>query len=133
EDAAQQEDELGETRMLAVCSSCHEADRVYESGRRTLGEWKDVVERMIALGSDAAPTDAALITKYLAHTFGMANVNRALAPELAEVLRISQAEADAIVDYRKGIGKFADFAALSKVPGINVSKLEQSVESLNFR
>jgi competence ComEA-like helix-hairpin-helix protein len=54
------------------------------------------------------------------------------ATDLAAVLGLSLQEAEAIVDYRKAHGKFADVAALLKVPGLDKSKIEADPDALRF-
>ena len=46
-----------------------------------------------------------MIIKYLVTDFGRVDVNKAPAPELAEVLHLTDAEAEAIVAARKAAGR----------------------------
>jgi len=64
--------------------------------------------------------------------YGKVNVNTAPAGEIAQILGLSQKEADAIVKFRKDHGKFEDFDALGKVPGVDPKKLEKSREAIAY-
>jgi competence ComEA-like helix-hairpin-helix protein len=59
-------------------------------------------------------------------------VNRAPAEDLVTVLAISKEDGDAIVAYRTTHGDFDDFDELTKVPGIDLDKLEARKASLRF-
>ena len=59
-------------------------------------------------------------------------MNRAVAKDIALVVGITGADADAIVTYRKANGDFADFDALTKVPGIDVDKLQKNKDAIGF-
>ncbi len=60
-------------------------------------------------------------------------VNAAAAEELAAVLGLTAKDAQAIVEYRKAHGNFADLAALMKIEGIDKTKLEEQPEALRFQ
>jgi len=53
--------------------------------------------------------------------------------ELAAVLGLSAKDAQAVVDYRKAHGNFADLAALMKIEGIDKAKLEEQPDALRFQ
>jgi DNA uptake protein ComE-like DNA-binding protein len=48
------------------------------------------------------------------------------------VLGLTPADADAIVNFRKTNGDFADYDALAKVPNVNVEKLEKAKDAIAF-
>jgi competence ComEA-like helix-hairpin-helix protein len=48
------------------------------------------------------------------------------------VLGFSAKDAQAIVEYRTAHGKFADAAALAKVPGIDKAKIEEQPDAMRF-
>jgi hypothetical protein len=62
-----------------VCSSCH-ALEVVTKKQATREEWRDVVQAMVDRGAALKPGEAALVTDYLARTFG----KRDRAKELVE-------------------------------------------------
>jgi DNA uptake protein ComE-like DNA-binding protein len=45
----------------------------------------------------------------------------------------SSKDAQAIVGYRTANGPFADIDALRKVPGINVTKIDEQPDALRFK
>ena len=72
---------------------------------------------------------------YLAANFGpdaKVNVNEAAIDELKSVLGLLSPEAVAIVEYRKGHGKFKAWRDLLKVPGVAAKKIEAKAESMAF-
>jgi competence ComEA-like helix-hairpin-helix protein len=131
---AEQEEELariGEETTDRVCSECHPIDDV-TGRRRTARDWNNVVTDMVTRGANATDDEFAIIKRYLTRYFGIVSVNTASAEELSAVLGLSAKDASAIVEYRKTHGKFADAEALSKVPGIDKSKIEAQPDALRF-
>ena len=114
-----------------VCASCHKPESVV-STRRTREQWLDTLEKMISKGLKATDEDLNAVLDYLVGQYGRVNVNRATADDIAEVLGLSPKEAEVIVKYRKDNGKFEDFDALSKVPGVDLKQLEKSREAVSF-
>src|SRR5215813_11792807 len=100
--------------LQKVCSSCHALDKV------------------VSLGAKGTEEEFAAIFAYLVRRYGRVNVNAATAGEIAEVVGLSEQEADVIVKYRQEKGKFDDFEALSKAPGVAVEKLEKSREAISY-
>jgi competence ComEA-like helix-hairpin-helix protein len=87
---------------------------------------------MIDAGAEASDAEYQTILEYLVSNYGAVAVNRAQAVDLVTVLAISKEGADAIVAYRTAHGDFDDFDELTKVPGIDVDKLEERRASLRF-
>ena len=114
-----------------VCSECHDIGMATDT-RRTPKEWNEVVFTMAASGANATDDEFATIKKYLARTYGRVAVNSAPAEDFSAVLGLTAEEAAAIVEYRKANGKFADAAALAKVPGIDKAKIEAQPAALRF-
>jgi competence protein ComEA len=132
----------GKGQFTRVCNGCHGLE-VLNGMRMSEGGWAAVVDDMISRGAQASSDDIALITKYLAANFGPGNaagapesarvhVNTASAKELVSGLGITDKDADAIVHYRETNGSFADLAALRKVPGLDLKKLEESKDRIDF-
>jgi competence ComEA-like helix-hairpin-helix protein len=135
QDAAQQQDPNGDKDapvFQRVCSNCHPIARVV-GARRSRQQWEEVIETMIN-SRNAKVTDEEfdVILGYLARQHGRVNVNQALADELMEVLALSEAVANGIVSYRKEHGTFADFDALTKVPGLDKEALEKKRDAITF-
>jgi competence ComEA-like helix-hairpin-helix protein len=131
----QQTTASGETPERAlyvrVCAECHDLDRT-ETLRRTRSEWTDTIFQMIDEGAEASEEEFQTILEFLVANYGAVAVNYASADDLVAVLAISREEGDAIVAYRTAHGNFSNFDALTKVPGIDVGKLEQRKASLRF-
>jgi competence protein ComEA len=110
---------------------CHEATLVGRS-LRTPTEWEEVLGEMVALGAAGTDEQFAQVTTYLLKNLAKVNVNTARASELALILDIPPATADALVKYRGSNGKFITIDDLKKVPGIDADRLESRKARLTF-
>jgi competence protein ComEA len=128
---AQQPDAQAEEVFKTTCTRCHTPDRVL-SARKTRTQWEETLDKMTKLGATASDDDWTTVLDYLMRHCGKVNVNRAPAKDIALVLGITPADADAIVTFRKTNGDFADYDALAKVPGLNVEKLEKAKDAIAF-
>lgn len=118
--------------FTSVCVKCHPKERVIAT-RRTRSQWEEVIATMIsARGAQVSDEDFDTVLGYLAREHGRVNVNRAPPADMAEVLHIPDATAEAIAGYRREHGPFADFDALTKVPGIDRDKLEKMRDAILF-
>ena len=129
--AATQTQETFQALLQKVCGSCHALSKVTGS-RRSRAQWEEVTDKMIASGAKASDEEFTATINYLVSQYGRANVNTASASEIAEATGLSEQEAEAIVKYRKDKGKFEDFDALSKTPGVAKEKLEKSRDAISF-
>ena len=120
-----------EATMERVCILCHPFENIIKT-RRNVTDWNIQVTTMAGRGAPGTDADFATITKYLIRFYGLVHVNSATAEELTSVLGLSAKDANAVVEYRKAHGKFADLAALEKVDGIDKAKLEEQREALKF-
>ena len=121
-----------ERAFTNACAKCHPAERV-TAMRRTRSQWEEVINKMITVrGAQVFDEDFDAVLGYLTRVYGSVNVNRAPAPDIVEVLNISDSLAAAIVTYRREHGAFEDFDALVKVPGIDRRKLEQKRDAITF-
>ena len=114
-----------------VCAECHDIGMATEP-RRTPKEWNTVVVTMATQGANATDEEFATIKKYLARQYGVVHVNTATAEELSAVLGLTAKDAAAIVEYRAANGKFADVAAIAKVPGVDKARIEAQFQALRF-
>lgn len=121
----------GEDTTVKVCTECHEFDQVVAL-RRTPREWKDMVTTMANKGATGSPEEFAAIRQYLTRHYGVVAVNTAPSADLSAVLGLSSQEADGVVAYRSEHGKFANLEALTKVPGLDKSKIEDQPDALRF-
>jgi competence ComEA-like helix-hairpin-helix protein len=125
------QEDKGAAAFTAVCSKCHPADRIVAT-RRTRSQWEEILDKMTKLGAQVTDDNYDTLITYLLSHYGKINVNRGEAKDLAMVASISPKDAEAIVKYRTEHGDFADFDALSKVPGIDVKVLEEHKAALDF-
>jgi competence ComEA-like helix-hairpin-helix protein len=135
QDASRQQDANGDKDAPVferVCANCHPIARVV-GARRSRQQWEEVIETMInSRNAKVTDEEFEVILGYLTRQHGRVNVNHALADELMEVLALPEAMANTIVSYRKEHGAFADFDALSKVPGLDKDALEKKRDAITF-
>jgi len=129
--ARPQEGPPAKEALQKVCGACHALERVTAS-RRSRAQWDETMDKMISLGAKGTEEEFAAIMAYLIRWYGRVNVNVATAGEIAEVVGLSEKEAEVIVKYRQEKGKFDDFEALSKAPGVAVEKLKKSRDAISF-
>ena len=105
----------GKALMERTCTKCHALTSTLRQ-RNTRERWSAIVDDMVARGAEISDSEIETIIDYLANNFGpKVNVNKASAEELARVLEIPTATADAIVEYRAKNGNFKDIEDLKKV------------------
>lgn len=134
-------DGAGKQAVQEACSVCHGLNYLVR-WKRTLGEWRDVVNNMVALGAPMISTEeieAAI--QYLAKNLGSStplsgphkiNVNRASPKELETALGLSTSEAEAIQRYRDANGKIGGWNDLQNVRGVDLKKLESQRFRLTY-
>jgi competence ComEA-like helix-hairpin-helix protein len=121
----------GEEVFLNRCSNCHGADRALAAPRTKKG-WEGVLAEMTNIGAQLEPGEQETILAFLTEQYGLVNVNSASAEELV-ALGLSKKDADTISSYRTDHGPFADFAALQRVPGLDVDRLNAVRQRVAFR
>ncbi len=114
-----------------VCSTCHEPERIL-SNRRTRDQWGEVIDKMVERGAQGSDEDFDAVLEYLMSHYGRVNVNRAAPEDLAEVLKLSEKDGQAIATYRTEHGPFADFDGLTRVPGVDVEVLKKNRDAISF-
>ena len=114
-----------------VCVLCHPPDRIV-SVRKTKSEWEEVLDKMITKGAQLNDDNYGSIEEYLLRNYGKVNVNKAMKDDLVLVAGVTPAEADSIIKFRTENGPLADFAALTKVPGLDAKKLEEKRDAFMF-
>ena len=113
----------GKDVLESVCGACHGTDLV-ASRRATKQGWSYIVDDMVSRGASATNEQIATINEYLAKNLGQVNVNKGPSEEIASVLEITSAQADAIVKYRTDHGDFKTVDDLKKVPGLESARLD---------
>lgn len=111
-----------------VCVRCHASDKVVE-GRRYPAQWEQVLEQMVARGATGTEEELDTVYDYLVTQYGRVEINRAAADEIARVLHLEPAAADAIVKQRP----YADFEALTAVAGVPVDALKKRRDAIVFQ
>jgi competence protein ComEA len=127
-------DAPGKEQVVAVCSKCHEPQRV-AALRLTREGWEEVVAKMQTLGAKASEDDFKKITDYLSENFkGEApkpiNLNSATAIDLESVAGLLRKEAAAWIDYRAKHGGCNTLDDLKKVPGVPFKKIDERRDRL---
>jgi competence ComEA-like helix-hairpin-helix protein len=117
------------------CSTCHGLDLLLAE-HDSKAQWSQIVNDMVSRGATGTADELATIVDYLVANFGpeaaKINVNTAAAEDLQSSLMLTAQEAAALVQYRKDHGKIKDWAALSKIPGIDSKKLESHKDRIVF-
>ena len=125
----------GKDTLIRVCSKCHSPDNVIANGQDRAG-WEETITKMAGFGAVATDDEFTAILDYLVKNFpadsGQINVNKATAAQLASGLGLTDAEAAAVVDYRKKNGDFKTIDDLKKVPEVDGKKLDAKKDRLAF-
>jgi len=124
-------DAPGKEVVKKLCVTCHEINTVVASRRTRIG-WERSVEDMIARGAKGSDEELDAVIEYLSTYFGKINVNTAPVDELEKSLGLSKMEAQAIAAYRERIGKIKNFEGLTKVPAVDVEKLQAKRNLIAF-
>lgn len=124
------EEAADKAAFQAVCGSCHALSMV--EGLRTESEWYEEVEQMIKIGAKGTDEQFDRVMSILLRTLTKVNVNTATASQIAPVLDVSDATAQAIVKRRSEDGKFRSIEDLKKVAGVDPSKLKARSNRIIF-
>ena len=114
-----------------ICGTCHASSMV--SDLKTEAEWSETVDQMVSIGAKGTTEEFNRVLRYLANNFTRVNVNTANAAQIAPVLGVSEAVAQAVVDYRVHNGSFASLDDLKKVPGLAANELDSRKARIAFR
>ena len=136
----------GKPIVERMCGSCH-ALKVVTSKRASPEQWSQVVDQMVSRGAEGTDEEIETVVDYLSKNFGLdspppaaekeaaaqpVKVNQATAAELSADLGLSADESAAIVAYREQNGNFKEWRDLTKVPGVDASKIEKNKDRLVF-
>jgi competence protein ComEA len=140
----------GKEIVERMCRSCHVL-KVVTSKRASPEQWSQLVDQMMSRGAEGTDEEVETVVEYLAKNFGLdspppaaekaekehgaaqpINVNQATASELSAAIGLSSDESAAIVTYRQQNGKFKEWRDLTKVPGVEASKIENNKDRLVF-
>jgi competence protein ComEA len=87
---------------------------------------------MVSRGASATNEQIQAINEYLVKNFGQVNVNKAPSGEIASILEITPAQADAIVKYKMDHGDFKTVDDLKKVPGLDTASLDSKKDRVVY-
>jgi competence protein ComEA len=121
----------GKDVLESVCGACHGTDLV-ASRRATKEGWSYIVDDMVSRGASATNEQIATIIDYLGKNLGQVNVNKGKSEEIATVLEISGAQADAVVKYRTDHGNFKTIDDLKKVPELASANLDSKKDRVAY-
>lgn len=118
--------------MDTCASSCHGTER-FASEHRSKSQWTETIETMKGEGATATDAEFKAVLGYLvAHAGIQVKINTATAKQIDDALDLEPGQAEQIVKYRDANGKFADWEALMKVPGLDPKKLEEQKANVVF-
>jgi competence protein ComEA len=124
----------GKDAVARVCSECHATDNIRKL-RLSRDEWSDKIGDMVDRGAEGTEAELSAVLDYLTRNFGPDSkilVNTAPLTELKSILKLSNEEAQAVIDYRNQNGNFTHWTGLLKVPGIDGKKLEAKKDLMAF-
>ena len=130
EASASREDAADKAAFQAVCGSCHPLTMV--DGLRTESEWMEEIEQMVKIGAKGTDEQFERVIRVLLRTRTKVNINTATAVEIAPVLNVTDAAAEALVRFRSQHGSFKTLEDLKRVPGIDVAKLIARKDRIAF-
>jgi competence protein ComEA len=113
----------GKATVEKTCTACHDLGPLTQmNGSADI--WQSVVDDMKSRGADASEADFRVIVQYLAKYLGPpVHINTDAAKDIQTNLGLTDAEAAAIVKYRTDKGNFKTWDDVTKVPGLDMSKL----------
>ena len=128
--SSSREDAADKAAFQAVCGSCHPLTMV--DGLRTESEWLQEIEQMVKIGAKGTDEQFERVIRVLLRTLTKVNVNTATAQEIAPVLDVTDATAEALVKYRTEHGSFKTLEDLKKIPGVDAAKLNARKQRIVF-
>lgn len=124
----------GKDAVAKVCSECHATDNIRKL-RLSRDEWSDKIGEMVDRGAEISEAERSAVLDYLLQNFGPDSkiwVNTAPLTELKSILKLSNEESQAVIDYRKQNGAFSQWTDLLKVPGLDRKKIEARKDVMAF-
>ena len=124
----------GKDAVAKVCGECYATDNIRKL-RLSRDDWSDKIGDMVDRGAEGSEAELSAVLNYLSLNFGPDSkiwVNTAPLTELKSILKLSNEEAQAVIDYRKQNGTFSLWTDLLKVPGVDGKKIEAKKDVLAF-
>jgi competence protein ComEA len=113
----------GKETVLKICRDCHELD-IITAENRTKEAWQKTIAKMLDRGAEGTAEQFEAVVAYLTKHYGRINVNKAPAEEIADGLALAPKDAAAVVAYREKNGPYKTWQDLTKVDGLDTSKIE---------
>lgn len=117
-----------------VCTECHDTANIRKL-RLTRDQWSGKIDDMVDRGAQGTDEELGAVLDYLTRNFGPDSkllVNSAPFAELKAILKLTNDETQAVLDYRKAHGDFHDWTDMLKVPGLDGKKIEAQKDILTF-
>jgi competence ComEA-like helix-hairpin-helix protein len=126
-------DGKAKTLIENTCTECHGLDTIV-SNPMPAEKWRGTVKSMVKRGATLSADEIDTVVDYLTVYFSQdkVNVNTAGPQELQDGLKLTVAEATAVLQHRKANGAFKDLAGLLKVAGLDAKKVEAAKDSITF-
>lgn len=128
-------DAPGKDTTIRICTACHGAE-MWAGSHKSSNDWDQTITTMTEKGLSINDADYATVLDYLSKNLGTlppkVNINKASSADLARVLGITAAQADAIVAYRTKNGDFKDLDGVKKVTGVDASAIDAKKDSIVF-
>jgi competence ComEA-like helix-hairpin-helix protein len=136
----------GKEILENTCGECHGLDKVL-SQFRSRERWRAIAVAMKSKGATMSDSELNALVDYLFENFGTEpvpeakskaeereniNVNKAVAKELVTALQLTPDEAAAIIHFREAHGPFKQWRDLTKVDGVDKTKIEANKDRLTF-
>lgn len=128
-------DGAGKDTTVRICTGCHGAE-MFAGSHKSSSDWDQTITTMTEKGLSISDADYATVLDYLSKNLGptppKVNINKASSADLARILAITPAQADAIVAYRTKNGDFKDLDDLKKVTGIDAAGIDAKKDNIVF-
>jgi len=122
----------GKAVIVKLCNDCHGVETMVGL-RRTKKGWEKTVDEMASRGANGTDAEFEAVVNYLTRYLGKVNINAATSKEIQDVVDLTPAEADAIVQYRTKNGDFKDIDEIGKVPAVDAKKLAERKDRIAFQ
>jgi competence protein ComEA len=128
-------DGAGKDTTVRICTGCHGAE-MFAGSHKSSNDWDQTITTMTEKGLSINDADYATVLDYLSKSLGptppKVNINKASSADLARVLAITAAQADAIIAYRTKNGDFKDLDGVKKVAGIDATAIDAKKDNIVF-
>ena len=121
----------GRDALFKVCANCHGPESVL-GHLKTHDEWSKTLDEMASNGAQGSDEEWTQILAYLDQHYSLIFVNKATAKDLAFMLDVAPAVAEAMVRRRTEHGAFTSIDDLKQVAGVAANAIETRKDRLIF-